>query len=175
MQSAPRHQNVSDNHSTNQPLYQGPSRNQGHFNLRANRPPPRCQLCDFLGHIAKYCPQLMQSSPNANFAAANANWILDSGANHHITSDLNTLSLHWNYEVPNSVTIGDGSDLAITHMGSTHFSTPSTVFLWRISRRGQHWCAVQLVAIYTPFNPHSILHQSIYMHLGPPTPFGMPV
>lgn len=58
-QSAPRHQNASNNHSINRTLYQGPSRNQNHFNHRANRPPPRCQFYDFPGHIAKYCPQLM--------------------------------------------------------------------------------------------------------------------
>lgn len=127
-QSAPPHQNASNNHSTNRTLYQGPSRNQNHFNHRANRPPPRCQFCDFPGHIAKYCPQLMQSSPTANYDAANINWILDSGANHHITTDLNNLSHHSNYEGPDSVTIGDGSGLAITHMGSTHFSNPSTNF-----------------------------------------------
>ncbi|CAI8616456.1 unnamed protein product [Vicia faba] len=108
-QSSPRHQNASNNHSTNRPLYQGPSRNQHHFNHRANLPPPCCQFCDFPGHIAKYFPQLMQSSPTANYAAANENWILDSGANHHITADLNNLSLHSTYEGPDSVTIGDGS------------------------------------------------------------------
>ncbi|PNX93879.1 hypothetical protein L195_g017041 [Trifolium pratense] len=108
MQSAPRHQNTSNNNS-NRPNYQGPSRNQGHFNSRANRQHMRCQFCDFTGHIAKYCPQIMQSNPTAHYAAANPNWILDSGANHHITTDLNNLSLHSNYEGPDSVTIGDGS------------------------------------------------------------------
>jgi hypothetical protein len=102
MQSVPRRQNASNNHNTNRFLYQGPSRNQGHFNPRANRSPSRCQLCDLPGHIAKYCPQLLQSSPAANYATTNANWILDSGANHHITADLNNLSLHSNYEGPDS-------------------------------------------------------------------------
>ncbi|PNY01136.1 hypothetical protein L195_g024424, partial [Trifolium pratense] len=128
MQSVPRRQNASNNHGSNRSLYQVPSRNQGHFNPRANRSPSCCQLCDFSGHIAKNCPQLMQSSPAANYATTNANWILDSGANHHITADLNNLSLHSNYEGPDSVTIGDGSGLAISHMGSTHLSTPSTAF-----------------------------------------------
>lgn len=43
-QSAPRHQNASNNHSTNRTLYQGPSRNQNHFNHRANCPPPHLPI-----------------------------------------------------------------------------------------------------------------------------------
>jgi len=52
---------------------QTPSSNQGHFDPRENRPPLHRQFNDFPDHIAKYCPQLMQSSPAANYDAANAN------------------------------------------------------------------------------------------------------
>ena len=66
----------------------------------------RCQICGVQGHSAKRCAQLqgfqsnesqmqMQSSPflpwnpRANFTAASpynaANWLMDSGATHHIT------------------------------------------------------------------------------------------
>ena len=97
----------------------------------------RCQICGTHGHGAKHCPhlqtfqagqQLQQSSPftpwqpRANLAVNapyNAeNWLLDSGATHHLTSDLNNLSLHQQYHGGDDVTITDGSSLQITHTGS---------------------------------------------------------
>ncbi|KAA8539726.1 hypothetical protein F0562_026418 [Nyssa sinensis] len=80
----------------------------------------RCQLCDQQGHFAKRCPTLKYlswtgsvaprppprpgfASPQANvaaasFAASTSEWILDSGATHHVTTDLANLSLHSPYE-----------------------------------------------------------------------------
>ena len=52
-------------------------------------------------------------------------WILDSGATHHLTSDLSNLALHQPYHGGDEVAIADGSGLAITHTGSTLFPTPS--------------------------------------------------
>jgi histone deacetylase 1/2 len=120
-----RQQSSPHNHAQHRPFHQG----SGNYNSRSNCPPTRCQFCDFPGHIAKACPQLMQP-PTANYAAANSpsNWILDTGASHHVASDLSNLSLHSDYEGPESVTIDDGSGLAIKHTGSTHLSTPSSYF-----------------------------------------------
>ncbi|XP_021802902.1 uncharacterized protein LOC110746994, partial [Prunus avium] len=42
-------------------------------------------------------------------------WLIDSGASHHVTPDLANLSLHTNYEGPDSVVIGNGSGMGITH------------------------------------------------------------
>ncbi|CAA7032029.1 unnamed protein product [Microthlaspi erraticum] len=53
------------------------------------------------------------------------NWLLHSGATHHITSDLNNLSLHQPYQGGDDVLIGDGSGLPITHTGSTTFHSNS--------------------------------------------------
>ncbi|CAN6969566.1 unnamed protein product, partial [Brassica oleracea var. botrytis] len=44
-------------------------------------------------------------------------WLLDSGASHHLTSDLNNLALHSPYQGNEAVTLGDGSGHAITHTG----------------------------------------------------------
>lgn len=97
----------------------------------------KCQICGTQGHGAKRCPQLQtfqstmqqspftpwQGQPRANVSAAasyNANnWLLDSGATHHITSDLQNLSLHQSYEGGETVAIADGSNQTITHTGST--------------------------------------------------------
>lgn len=61
--------------------------------------------------------------PRANLAVgpqymAN-NWLLDSGATHHITSDLYNLNVSQPYTGGDEVLNGDGSTLAISHTGST--------------------------------------------------------
>ena len=99
-------------------------------------------MCGVFGHSAQRCSQLQHSGsvhgnnygsapwqPRAHLAAApsyNANnWILDSGATHHLTTDLNNLSLHQPYNGGEEVTIADGSGLAISHTGSALLPTPS--------------------------------------------------
>ncbi|CAA7053046.1 unnamed protein product [Microthlaspi erraticum] len=106
----------------------------------------RCQICGVQGHSAKRCPQLPFSSPaynnntrhnnspvswqpRANMAVTQAynpnNWVLDTGATHHLTSDLDNLSLHQPYTGADEVTLADGSSIAISHTGSTILPTPS--------------------------------------------------
>ncbi|KAG7579009.1 Integrase catalytic core [Arabidopsis thaliana x Arabidopsis arenosa] len=45
-------------------------------------------------------------------------WLLDSGATHHMTSDLHNLSLHEPYNGGDDVIVANGSPLPITHIGS---------------------------------------------------------
>ena len=51
-----------------------------------------------------------------------------SGASHHITTDLNNLTLHAPYDGPDDIVISDGTGLHITHSGLTSLSTPSHSF-----------------------------------------------
>ncbi|XP_010507422.1 PREDICTED: uncharacterized protein LOC104784044 [Camelina sativa] len=84
----------------------------------------RCQICGVHGHSARRCSQLQLSGshyntgstntpspvswqPRANLAEANP-WIRDSGATHHLTTDLSNLSLHHPYNGGEEVTIADG-------------------------------------------------------------------
>ena len=70
--------------------------------------------------------------PRAHFAANNFSnnppWLLDSGASHHVTTDLSNLSLHTPYTGYDDIMIGDGTSLPISHTGSTSLKTPSTTF-----------------------------------------------
>lgn len=65
--------------------------------------------------------------PRAHFAphstSSPSNWLVDSGTSHHITNDLNNLSLHFEYEGSKEIMIGDGNSLKISCIGST--SLPS--------------------------------------------------
>ena len=112
----------------------------------------RCHICGVHGHSARTCSQLQlqgtfgnpnQSSvssfapwqPRANMASAqmyNANnWLLDSGATYHLTSDLNNLALHQPYTGGEEVMIADGTGMQISHTGSALLPTPSRTLALR--------------------------------------------
>ena len=55
-------------------------------------------------------------------------WLLDNGASHRVTTDLNNLNFHAPYDGPGDVVIGDGIGLHIIHLGSTSLSIPSRSF-----------------------------------------------
>ncbi|KAL5749755.1 hypothetical protein ACOSP7_024358 [Xanthoceras sorbifolium] len=121
-----------------------------------NRPPSRpylgfCQIYGIQRHTAKRCPpfQLVptqqsntgSSKPNisaipwqpqahyvANNALNNPAWLLDSGASHHVTTDLSNLSLYAPYIGSNDVMIGDGTGLSITHTNSISLPTFTKTF-----------------------------------------------
>lgn len=102
------------------------------------------QLCGVQGHSAKHCsvlqqhqssfhnsqmtPQFYPWQPRANLAIGSptpsSSWLIDSGATHHMISDLYNLSLHQPYSGEDAVLIGDGSVLSTTHTGS--LSLPSS-------------------------------------------------
>ncbi|RVW14812.1 Retrovirus-related Pol polyprotein from transposon RE1 [Vitis vinifera] len=127
-------------------------------NTRDNRSPARpflgrCQWCSTQGHVVSRCPLFRQQFPQvqppsrpgnssqsrppapwqaqANVTTTippNTTWLLDSGASHHVTTDLHNLALHSPFDGTDEIMIGDDSGLPISHTGSTSLTTPSHSF-----------------------------------------------
>jgi len=145
----------ANNKHNNSNNYRGQNRNNNNRGANSYQQPRndqpssrgyqgKCQICGVFGHSARRCSQLQMSGaystpspsqypnatvpwqPRANMAAMSYNpWLLDSGATHHLTTDLNNLALHQPYNGGEEVTIADGSTLPITHTGSSTLSTQS--------------------------------------------------
>lgn len=92
-----------------------------------------CQYCDKPNHTAKTCYKLhgypkRPNGPVAHHAratphAANQDWIMDSGATHHITNALDNLHVNRPYNGSDELFVGDGTGLPITHTGKTSICT----------------------------------------------------
>ncbi|KAM2961779.1 hypothetical protein FF1_031321 [Malus domestica] len=110
-----------------------------------------CQICGKKGHHALDCrhrnnysyqgapspPSLTAFSAQApshmtaaeygqnvqHFSAADT-WVLDTGASHHMTSNLGNLNQPVQYNGDEKITIGNGEGLTVNHIGSTTLSTP---------------------------------------------------
>lgn len=127
--------------------------NNNHNNFNQNNggrgPRPylgRCQACGTQGHSVQRCPSFRivsadtgshinnnpQWRPTVNTALLNKQhpdaWLMDSGASHHVTSDMNNLASHMQYTGPDGIMIGNGANLPITHTGSLSLTTPSRHF-----------------------------------------------
>jgi hypothetical protein len=72
-------------------------------------------------------------------------WYADSGANQHITTDLENLNLNHNsYQGNTNVAVGNGSTLQISNTGSTTLATQNSIFKLK-------------TVIHCPNVPHNLL------------------
>ncbi|OIT08921.1 hypothetical protein A4A49_55954, partial [Nicotiana attenuata] len=90
-----------------------------HHRNSSTQPKVQCQFCDKYGHHVKKCfrardyfRDLFSQSPQAHHSTTNSNsdsqWLLDTGASHHITNDLRNLSLHAPYDGNDELHLTDG-------------------------------------------------------------------
>ncbi|WVZ23444.1 hypothetical protein V8G54_001988 [Vigna mungo] len=96
----------------------------------------RCQWCNVKGHVLSQCHTFKQQHPGVPLPPRSSsvnpkqvqvhtttagtsqnNFLVDSGATHHVTNDLDNLALHHPYMGPDSLFMGNGSG-QITHNGS---------------------------------------------------------
>ncbi|XP_021737315.1 uncharacterized protein LOC110703840 [Chenopodium quinoa] len=101
--------------------------NQTNTNTKPQGYQGKCQWCHTLGHSLYRCPifqekfsnakptlppsSTSQRPPQAHVATTAAtsqptNWLLDTGASHHVTHDLSNLSLHHPYDGTEEIVIG---------------------------------------------------------------------
>ncbi|RVW13866.1 Retrovirus-related Pol polyprotein from transposon RE1 [Vitis vinifera] len=113
-----------------------PQPNQKQHSFSTPKSP--CQICGKLSHKALDCFHIMNYAyqgrhPPTQLAAmvANSNaeqeeetWFADSGANQHITANLEHLTLQQPYTGQENVAVGNGQGLSIAHTGTTIFHTP---------------------------------------------------
>jgi len=103
-----------------------------------------CQVCHKPGHDALDCYHRFDNSfqrdspahgsPQVYFASqhtlADSAWYPDSGATHHLTSDLANLNINAeSYSGGDQIRMGNDNGLPIEHIGTTNLSSPTTSFL----------------------------------------------
>lgn len=112
-----------------------------HYQTMPRSTSPRrvmCQYCDKPGHTAKVCyklhgyPSKRTTPPAAHYthtmSPGVSDWILDSGASHHITNDLDQLHLTQPYTGKDQLVVGDGTGHPISNIGKSVLTTPSHSF-----------------------------------------------
>ncbi|GKD92872.1 hypothetical protein Tco_1372709 [Tanacetum coccineum] len=93
-----------------------------------------CNRCG-IGHIPSQCPNrdpsTIRTRPSTNFANtraqssnASANWHSDTGANSHVTPDLEAMDNSEAYYGDDALHVGNGKGLPILHIGSSKVYSP---------------------------------------------------
>jgi hypothetical protein len=116
-------------------------RGRGSSGPRHSSNRPLCQICNKLGHLAITCyscfdnsysndtsspMQAYLSTPGSTFDSA---WYPDSGATHHLTSDLANLNISAaDYSGSDCIQIGNGKGLPIHHIGKGCLFSPPLHF-----------------------------------------------
>ncbi|KAF6146758.1 hypothetical protein GIB67_004935 [Kingdonia uniflora] len=123
--------NQNRNRSYNSNQYR--NRGQG-MNRFPNRSQPvqsvvgPCLICGQKNQTTQTCwhrsdqmSQATPSPPTANVATrdsfADHNWIPDNGATHHLTPNFNNFHLRAEYDGPNQIRVGNGTNLPIENIG----------------------------------------------------------
>jgi hypothetical protein len=114
---------------------------RGSYQNSASSSCPVCQLCNRIGHKAFDCYNRFNEAfsresldqPHAYYSAPSQttglSWYPDSGATHHLTSDLQNLNIKAEeFTGSEQIKIGNGKGLSIHHIGQTRLSSPPFQF-----------------------------------------------
>lgn len=77
--------------------------------------------------------QILVRSHNNLASSSNASkpWVIDSGAIHHLTNDMENLAIHSKYTRLEKIVISDGKTLLISHIGLNTFSLNSKSYIFQ--------------------------------------------
>lgn len=105
---------------------------------------PTCQISQMIGHLAIDCNHRLNFSyigrtPPAKLQAYMVNrensastsqptWILDTRATNHVTSDFNNLSISFEYNGTDRLSMGNGEELSIQNTCASLLKTPTNHF-----------------------------------------------
>ena len=117
----------------------GPNSNNHVANANNKKASVICQYCEKSGHSARTCYKIpgypnKPRNPYAHVAQATRpsypppppSWLFDSGASHHITNDMENLSIKSDYNGSDNLQVANSKHLPITHIGSAKISTLSS-------------------------------------------------
>jgi hypothetical protein len=94
-----------------------------------------CQICNREGHPAKDCWYRFQDADDTSDEAyaygIDTNWYSDTGATHHITGELNNLSVRDAYNGRDKVNAANGQGMDICHIGHSIIHNPLKSFKLR--------------------------------------------
>ncbi|XP_019171110.1 PREDICTED: uncharacterized protein LOC109166677 [Ipomoea nil] len=97
---------------------------------------PKCQICHVLGHTASICHLWCAKDPQANVIyqetpldpQGSHTWLRDTGATNHATPNIAALSFSEDYKGNDTLRVGDGMRLPISHIGHAIFNSPFRSF-----------------------------------------------
>jgi hypothetical protein len=139
--SAPRYNNSAPRYNNSASILPQPSSGQtATFNSAPLRVP--CQICGRLSHQALDCyhrmdysfqgrhppPHLAAMVAQSNNVYEDPQWFADSGANAHITQDLENLNIQHPFQNNETVAVGNGAALTIANSGSTTLYSSNASF-----------------------------------------------
>lgn len=76
----------------------------------------------------RHPPRRLAAMVAAHQPPSDVSWFSDTSVTHHITSDLDNLSIHRPYRGSDSVQVGNGQGLSISHVGSATLHIPTFTF-----------------------------------------------
>ncbi|RWR84275.1 Retrovirus-related Pol polyprotein from transposon TNT 1-94 [Cinnamomum micranthum f. kanehirae] len=130
--SASRSYRPSSNRQSGSSDTSGQRKPLQHTGSSTSQPHPTCQICGKVGHLAIDCyhrmdfafqgrhpPQRLAAMVASHQPTLSQSWYSDTGATHHVTSDLDNLSIHSPYHGSDSIQVGNGAALSISNTGQS--------------------------------------------------------